>query len=318
MPYLRPDRTGLPDPPSEDGDNASEMPRSESYLRLSDLAPTPSVSSHAADSTQPDPQVQLKISRTVLRETAKVAVPTPPAVDEQGTRRSRAARAARDDGNRRSMSARDVSGGDVMGDSGFQRRDGSPSRKSYHSPQDSEYPDYTVRPSTNKINVRAMKRRLLLLSLNDWRNMLLKDNVQKNHQHRKFLLRCSQNHLPDLPNLPHRFQKSLDQSPLQHLPSRPSLRQNHPPHLPNRILHPPNSHPRPSVLQKLPLTRLSQKIDQWNSNVNPPRNNPWSSKVSQSNNPLRSKVRQKATLIRLSRQAQIHRPNTVRRRTRSW
>jgi hypothetical protein len=156
MPYLRPDRTGLPNPPSEDGDNASEMPRSESYLRLSELA-TPSVSSHAAESTQPDPHVQLKISRTALRgTTSKFAVPTSPG-EERSPKRNSTYRLVdyEEDVNPASLRSsspvpsasplpllRDV----IMECSPSQGDDSEVSspQKSYHSPQDPNYPDSAV------------------------------------------------------------------------------------------------------------------------------------------------------------------------------
>ena len=87
MPYLRPDRTGLPELTSEDGDNASEpagMPRSESYLHLSELA-TSSVASHVAESSQHD---QLKISRNALCHTSNVAAPIPLAAKEHSPKRN--------------------------------------------------------------------------------------------------------------------------------------------------------------------------------------------------------------------------------------
>jgi len=156
MPYLRPDRTGLLDPPSEDGDNTSEMPRSESYLRLSELA-TPSVSSHAAESTRPDPYVQLKISRTPLRETSRAAVPTAPGIEERAWKRKSTQRAVDygDDVNPQSiqLSSPVPSASplpllqDVVMECPPPRRDDmgvSSPQKSYHSPQDPNYPDSAV------------------------------------------------------------------------------------------------------------------------------------------------------------------------------
>ena len=93
------------------------------------------------------------MSRNALHETAKVAVPTPPAVDEQGTRRRGRARGSWEDGEdasrrSRSMLGTSVNGMPVLRDgtengTSLSRRNMSP-KKSYHSPQDSEYPDYAV------------------------------------------------------------------------------------------------------------------------------------------------------------------------------
>jgi hypothetical protein len=50
MPYLRPDRKGLPDPPASDEEDGS-IPRSESYLRLHGLD-NPNAAAAAASSSQ--------------------------------------------------------------------------------------------------------------------------------------------------------------------------------------------------------------------------------------------------------------------------
>ena len=77
MPYLRPDRKGLPDPLSEDGENSVEMPRSESYLHLSDLADAST--SSQVDAVGPSQSVfQLIDTEPVPRESKKVRVVTPP------------------------------------------------------------------------------------------------------------------------------------------------------------------------------------------------------------------------------------------------
>jgi hypothetical protein len=156
MPYLRPDRTGLPNPPSEDGDNASEMPRSESYLRLSELA-TPSVSSHAAESTQPDPHVQLKISRTPLHgTTSKFAVPISPG-EERSPKRNSTYRLVDYEEDVNPLSFRSSSPvastspllllQDVIMECSPSQTDDSDvssPQKSYHSPQDPNYHDSAV------------------------------------------------------------------------------------------------------------------------------------------------------------------------------
>ena len=77
MPYLRPDRKGLPDPLSEDGENSVEMPRSESYLHLSDLADA-STSSQVGVVGPSQSVSQLIDSEPVPRESKKVRVVTPP------------------------------------------------------------------------------------------------------------------------------------------------------------------------------------------------------------------------------------------------
>ena len=77
MPYLRPDRRGLPDPLSEDGENSVEMPRSESYLHLSDLA-SASTSSQVGAVGPSQPVSQLIDTEPVPRESKKVRVVTPP------------------------------------------------------------------------------------------------------------------------------------------------------------------------------------------------------------------------------------------------
>jgi hypothetical protein len=77
MPYLRPDRRGLPDPLSEDGENSVEMPRSESYLHLCDLA-SASTSSQVGAAGSSQPVSQLIDTEPVPRESKKVRVVTPP------------------------------------------------------------------------------------------------------------------------------------------------------------------------------------------------------------------------------------------------
>ena len=71
MPYLRPDRKGLPDPPSNDGEN---MVRSESYLHLSDLGDASTSSQvDAAPASQPVPR-----SISSAPDIKRVKIVTPP------------------------------------------------------------------------------------------------------------------------------------------------------------------------------------------------------------------------------------------------
>lgn len=77
MPYLRPDRKGLPDPPSEDGENSGEMPRSESYLHLSDLGDA-STSSQVDAVGPSQPVFQLIDTEPIPLESGKIRVVTPP------------------------------------------------------------------------------------------------------------------------------------------------------------------------------------------------------------------------------------------------
>ena len=77
MPYSRPNRKGLPDPLSEDGENSVEMPRSESYLHLSDLGDA-STSSQVGAVGPSQPVSQLIDTEPVPYESKKIRVVTPP------------------------------------------------------------------------------------------------------------------------------------------------------------------------------------------------------------------------------------------------
>lgn len=77
MPYSRPSRKGLPDPLSEDGENSVEMPRSESYLHLSDVGDASTSSQVGA--VGPSRSVsQLIDTDPVPYESKKIRVVTPP------------------------------------------------------------------------------------------------------------------------------------------------------------------------------------------------------------------------------------------------
>ena len=81
MPYTRPDRKGLPDPLPDVADAVGEMPRSESYLRLSELASVigPARQPPAQNLIPPDKSLsRSKGSGNGKRECKKVALLTPP------------------------------------------------------------------------------------------------------------------------------------------------------------------------------------------------------------------------------------------------
>jgi hypothetical protein len=77
MPYTRPDRKGLPPPPPEEEE---EMPRSESYLRLSDLGSQVSASSLHVQITPTQSTSQSNNLETEKQTKRKIHVPelTPP------------------------------------------------------------------------------------------------------------------------------------------------------------------------------------------------------------------------------------------------
>lgn len=75
MPYLRPDRKGLPDPPASDEEDGS-IPRSESYLRLHGLDNPTNPSSQMSDTSPHDPNAEME-TRSRRTSMSKPAEMTP-------------------------------------------------------------------------------------------------------------------------------------------------------------------------------------------------------------------------------------------------
>lgn len=75
MPYLRPDRKGLPDPPASDEEDGS-IPRSESYLRLHGLDKSNAASSQVSQSSPPN-EDELEMPRSRRTSMSKPAEMTP-------------------------------------------------------------------------------------------------------------------------------------------------------------------------------------------------------------------------------------------------
>src|ERR1700737_344588 len=76
MPYTRPDRKGLPIPPEEDEE---ELPRSESYLHLSDLGSESNTSQNASTEQSPEASNSKTVPRKAKGVGKKPPELTPPA-----------------------------------------------------------------------------------------------------------------------------------------------------------------------------------------------------------------------------------------------